>query len=196
MAWHLLGAKLLPEPIMIKTIVNVWQTTKPHCVKSMHAELICENGTMHLHFASLFTWWRHQMETFSTLLAICAGNSPVTGEFPSQWPVTRSFDVFVDLRLSKRLSKQSRGWWVEMPLHSLWRHCNEISYGVSCWNPPSREMKHARINIIKLMMAWVTTGSEAHVRTWKKNNWFIQKFSSCSNSWTVICEALIQMDLS
>ena len=34
------------------------------------------------------------METFSSLLAFCAGNSPVTGEFPSQRPVTRSFDVF------------------------------------------------------------------------------------------------------
>ena len=41
------------------------------------------------------------------LLAICAGNSPVTGEFPAQRPVTRSFDVFFDLRLNKRLSKQS-----------------------------------------------------------------------------------------
>ena len=39
------------------------------------------------------------METFSTLLAICAGNSPVTGEFLAQRPVTRSFDVFFDLRL-------------------------------------------------------------------------------------------------
>ena len=38
-------------------------------------------------------WWRHQMETFSALLAICAGNSPVPGEFPTQRPVTRSFDV-------------------------------------------------------------------------------------------------------
>ena len=54
-------------------------------------------------------WWRHQMETFSTLLAICAGNSPVPGEFPTQRPVTRSFDVFLDLRLNKRLSKQSWG---------------------------------------------------------------------------------------
>ena len=43
-------------------------------------------------------WWRHQMETFSALLAICAGNSPVPGEFPTQRPVTRSFDVFLDLR--------------------------------------------------------------------------------------------------
>ena len=46
------------------------------------------------------------MEKFSALLAICAGNSPVTGEFPAQRPVTQSFDVFFDLRLTKRLSKQ------------------------------------------------------------------------------------------
>ena len=51
-------------------------------------------------------WWHHQMETFSALLAICAGNSPATGEFPAQRPLTQSFDVFFDLRLNKRLSKQ------------------------------------------------------------------------------------------
>ena len=50
---------------------------------------------------------RHQMETFSALLAVFAGNSPVTSEFPSQRPVTRNFDVFLDLRLNNRLSKQS-----------------------------------------------------------------------------------------
>ena len=60
-------------------------------------------------------WWRHQMETFSALLAICEGNSPVTNEFPTQRPVTRSFDVFFDLRLNKRLSKPSRRWWFETP---------------------------------------------------------------------------------
>ena len=38
------------------------------------------------------TWWRHQMETFSALLALCAGNSPVTGEFPSQRPAMWSFE--------------------------------------------------------------------------------------------------------
>ena len=46
------------------------------------------------------------METFSVLLAICAGTSPVTGEFSAQRPVTRSFEVLFDLRLHKRLSKQ------------------------------------------------------------------------------------------
>ena len=64
------------------------------------------------------------METFSALLAICAGYSPVTGEFPSQGPVTRSFDVFFGLRLNKRLSKESWGWWFETPSRPLGRHCN------------------------------------------------------------------------
>ena len=59
-----------------------------------------------------------------TLLALCAGNSLVTGEFSSQRPVTQSFGVFFDLRLNKRLSKQSRRRWFEMPLRSLWRHGN------------------------------------------------------------------------
>ena len=71
-------------------------------------------------------WWRHQVEMFSALLALCAENSPVTGEFSSQRPVTGSFDVFLDLRLSKRLSTQSRRHWFETPSRTLWRHCNEI----------------------------------------------------------------------
>ena len=66
------------------------------------------------------------METFSALLALCVGNSPVTDEFPTQRPVTRSFDVFFDLRVNKRLSKQSWGWWLETPSRSLWRHSNAI----------------------------------------------------------------------
>ena len=49
---------------------------------------------------SPLSWWRHQMETFTALLILCAGNSPVTGEFPSERPVTRSFAVFFDLRLN------------------------------------------------------------------------------------------------
>ena len=47
------------------------------------------------------------METFSALLALCAGDSLITGKFPAQKPVTRSFDVFFDLRLYKQLSEQS-----------------------------------------------------------------------------------------
>ena len=57
----------------------------------------------------------------------CAGNSPVPGEFAAQRPVTQSFDAFFDLRLNKRLSKQSLGWWFETLSYPLWRHCNEIN---------------------------------------------------------------------
>ena len=70
------------------------------------------------------TWWRHQMETFCALLAFCAGNSPVTGEFPSQRPVMRSFDVLLHLHLNKRFSQPSGRRWFDAPLHWLWRHCN------------------------------------------------------------------------
>ena len=68
------------------------------------------------------------METFSASLALCVGYSPVTGEFPSQRPVTRSFDLFFDLRLNKRLSKQSRHRWFEIPSRPFWRHCNILVY--------------------------------------------------------------------
>ena len=67
--------------------------------------------------------------SISALLALCAENSPVPGEFPSQRPVTQSFDAFFDLRLNKRLSKQSRGWWFETLSRPLWRHRNVYLIG-------------------------------------------------------------------
>ena len=62
--------------------------------------------------------------------ALCAGNPPVTGEFPAQRPATRSFDVFYDLRLNKRMSKHSWGWWLETPPCLLWRHCYITEYTI------------------------------------------------------------------
>ena len=73
----------------------------------------------------ILPWWRHQMETFSASPGLCAGNSPVTDEFPSQRPVTRSFDIFFDLHLKERLSNQSQRRWSETPSRSLWLHCND-----------------------------------------------------------------------
>ena len=67
--------------------------------------------------------WHHQMKTFSALLALCAGNSPVIGEFPSQRPVTWTF-VSLICALNKWLIKQLWSWWFETPSCSLWRHCN------------------------------------------------------------------------
>ena len=78
------------------------------------------------------SWWRHEMKTFSALLALSEGNSPVTGEFPSQRPVTRSFDVFY-LRRKKRLSKQSRRRWFESPSCSSWRDHNGLGNMSISW---------------------------------------------------------------
>ena len=68
------------------------------------------------------TWWRHQIETFSALLAICAGihRSPVNSPHKGQWHGALIF--FFDLSPNKRLSKQSWGWWFETPSRPLWRH--------------------------------------------------------------------------
>ena len=103
------------------------------------------------------TWWRHQMETFSVLLAICAGNSPGT-----QRPVTRTLDIFFDLRLNKRLSKQSWGWWFNTLPRPLRRHTN-----YSC---------HSRVDIVAfdgMAPVWcqgicnhhVNVGRSSHFRT-------------------------------
>ena len=70
-----------------------------HLVQHSCNKQVSESTTTKIHGV---TWWRHQIETFSALLVLCVGNSPVTGEFPSQSPKPRSFDVFFDLRLNKR----------------------------------------------------------------------------------------------
>ena len=60
--------------------------------------------------------------------------------FPSQRPVTRSFGVFFYLRLNKRLSKQSWGWWFETPSRSLWRHCWNSKVGHKALSPILRSL--------------------------------------------------------
>ena len=64
------------------------------------------------------------------------------GEFPTQRPVTRSFDVFFDLRLNKRLSKQPWGWWFETQSCPLWRH----------HNGPLRTWRCTRLVVVILFM--------------------------------------------
>ena len=64
--------------------------------------------------------WKH----FRVTGQLC-GEFAGPGEFPAQRPMTRSFDVFFDMRLNKRSSKQPWGWWFETPSWSLWRHCND-----------------------------------------------------------------------
>ena len=97
-------------------------------------------------------WWRHKMETFSALLALCAGNSLVTGEFPTQRSVTRSFDVFFDLRLNKWLNKRSWVWWFETLSCSLWRHCN--GKGLSTRFSQSFHIQFTRLHLLYILLLY------------------------------------------
>ena len=86
---------------------------------------------------SLYLYFLPRCDSFLSMMTSSNGNlfrvtGPLCGEFtgpgefPAQRPVTRSFDVFFDLCLNKRLSKQPWGWWFETPAWSLWRHRNGL----------------------------------------------------------------------
>ena len=101
-----------------------------HELKALCSISVISNGVHWSHFVV----WKvsHENPSNGNIFRVtghCAGNSPVTGDFPAQRPMMRSFDVFFDLRLNKRLSKQSRVWWFETPSRLLWRHCD-----VSAWH--------------------------------------------------------------
>ena len=114
------------------------------------------------------TWWRHQMDTISALLALCEGNhrspvdSPHKGHTGHRWiPLTRASDAerwcFLDLHLNKRLSKHSRRRRFETPSRSLWRHRN--GSGFSGFHMGKIDIKHGKHNFFS---------------KWKKTTNFVQ----------------------
>ena len=94
-------------------------------------------------FMTLRKLWRHQMETFAALLVLCTGNSPVTGEFPAQRPVTRSFDTSM---WYINVLYKSMAWHktAVIPLQTHWSYCslvlNHKNDGTihKIWRPLSR----------------------------------------------------------
>ena len=73
-------------------------------------------------------WLCMMTSSNKNIFRVTGGEFIGPGKFPTQRPVTRSFDVFFDLRPNKWLSKQSWVCWFETPSRSLWRHCNGYSY--------------------------------------------------------------------
>ena len=150
-----------------------------NCIHFFLCLNVVVNGVQQSHYTMMnshqnASWWRHQMETFSVLLVLCVGNSPVPGEFPAQRPMMWSFDVFFDLRPNKWLSKQSWGWWFEMQLRSLWRHCNAqlTSYSLNmmaCYSRFSRN-RHLGVPYFRLFSERGVVPCEAdrrHSAHWK-----------------------------
>ena len=90
------------------------------CVNS-HPRVTLTSICLNYRWSSMMT--SSNANIFSVTGPLC-GEFTGPGEFRAQRPVTQSFDVFFDLRLNKRLSKQPRGCWFETPSWSLWRQCN------------------------------------------------------------------------
>ena len=76
--------------------------------QNRHREYDTSGNVAGLGWLTLIPWWRHQWKHLPRYRPFLKGESSVTGQFPSQRPLTRSFDPFFDLRLTKGLSKQSR----------------------------------------------------------------------------------------
>ena len=95
----------------------------------------------------VLSWWCHQMEPFPRYWPFVR-----TGEFPSKWPVTRSLDVFFEMRLNKRVDNQSRGWWFlrrhrahyDVTVMSVPDTRGMLGLYVICKTPSSREWKGSK----------------------------------------------------
>ena len=117
---------------------------KKRCKPTFHTEThIYWNWTHTVQsmFLSMIMMTSSNENIFRVTGPLC-GEFTGPGEFPAQRRVTRSFDVFFDLRLNKRLSKQPWGWWFETPSWSLWCHCNVFKltcYHITGCNVKKRE---------------------------------------------------------
>ena len=106
---------MVPQCIYGKLNLNCWPDIYAETIICHHRMVTSSNGNI-----------------FRITGPLC-GESTGLGEFPTQRPVTQSFDVFFDMRLNKRLSKHSRCWWFETPSWSLWRQCNGACTWSTTW---------------------------------------------------------------
>ena len=94
------------------------------------------------------SWWSHQMETSSALLALCAGNSPVTGEFSSQRPVTRRL-------MFSMIYASINGWAGDL-------RCHGVHYDITVMLRRRQNGSHFADNIFKYISLnenfWISSG--------------------------------------
>ena len=74
-------------------------------------------------------WWIHHRPSGWLATQVTRNTEKDSRYHTWQRSVTRTFHLFFDLRMNKRLGKHSRRRWFESPLRSLWRHCNDLATG-------------------------------------------------------------------
>ena len=109
----------LKSAVMMLKILYYSRITAILEIKSLSPYVICFGC-----FADNFIDSRFK-QTWECMMTSSNGNIfHVTGPLCREFTGHRTFDVFFDVHLHKRLSKQSRCWWFETPAGWLWRHCN------------------------------------------------------------------------
>ena len=120
-----------------------------------------------------WSWWRHQRETFSASLALCAGNSPVTGEFPhrGQWRGALMFSL-ICAWINGSVNNREAG--------DLRRHCAHYDVTVmmawqSNWLPIARPVSHSTVGIVSvfLFQGWFHSTMETIIlfEDWTTSSW-------------------------
>ena len=132
--------KVIKKDTVGKFITKIILKRSPKNTKGRTIGKYAHSSTNYVHFCLL------RLKVLTVIPMMTPSNGDIfrvtgylCGEFtghrwiPRTRPVTRSFDVFFDLRLYKRLIKQSWGWWFETPSRSSWRHSNGYVWNKMLW---------------------------------------------------------------
>ena len=126
MAPHLPWTVLYQKPCQLPLRLDYTDTSATLCVAQKSIAGFYRQ--IHVHFRTGIEWniaRRLNSSGFSVIMMTSSNGNIFRVTGPLCGPVTRSFDAFFDLRLNKRLNKQSRRRWFDTPSWSLWRHCND-----------------------------------------------------------------------
>ena len=118
------GKLFLFDDVIMEAVARISMTDLWFVVVTQVNGILCFQTQWFI--AILHTMMTSSNGNISRVIGHLCGEFISPGEFPPQRPVTRSFDVFFDLRLNKRLSKQSWGWWFETQSRPLWRRRNAV----------------------------------------------------------------------
>ena len=147
MAWRRPGDKSLSEPMVFNLLIHIWQNyVSRRSVDDLLYRLSASSFKYGTDIKTLNMKTSSNGNIFRVTGHLC-GNSPVSGEFPAQRPVMRSFDVFFDLHPNERLSKQWWGLWFGTSSCPLWRHLNDKKWPLDVF--------FCTLNIIVIWLGWL-----------------------------------------